>query len=125
MTRQTFPTNPNYERSVQGLHRLHSLAVAGRNETPEADEVRASLERNYVAWSEEVAAKADFIHLNQLALTRYADLSPADIKTKYFTAADNTHTSPAGAELNAACVVEGVRGLKGCKLKDVLLPEKK
>ena len=33
---------------------------------------------------------------------KYAALTPAEIKAKYFTPADNTHTSPAGAELNAA-----------------------
>ncbi len=82
---------------------------------------------NYVVWSEEVAKveKCDFVHLNKIVMGRYADITPADIKTKYFTAADNTHTSPAGAELNAACVVEGLRDLKDCKLKDYLLPEKK
>ena len=42
----------------------------------------------------------------------------------YFTAADNTHTSPEGAELNAACVCEGLRALADCRLKDYLLPEK-
>ena len=82
---------------------------------------------NYVTWSEEVAAaeKADFVHLNKLVMAKYADLTPADIKTKYFCATDNTHTSPGGAELNAACVAEGVRALAACKLKDFLLPEKK
>jgi len=82
---------------------------------------------NYVIWSEEVAKseKADFVNLNKIAMGKYAELTPADIKTKYFTPADNTHTSPAGAELNAACVVEGLRELKDCKLKDYLLPEKK
>ena len=82
---------------------------------------------NYVVWSEEVAKaeKAEFVDLNNLVMSKYAELTPADIKAKYFTAADNTHTSPAGAELNAACVAEGVRELKDCKLKDYLLPEKK
>jgi rhamnogalacturonan acetylesterase len=82
---------------------------------------------NYVNWSEEVAiaAKADFIHLNKLVMTKYADMTPMDIKTKYFCEADNTHTSSAGAELNAECVAAGVRGLKDCKLRDYLLPEKK
>ena len=82
---------------------------------------------NYVAWSEEVAKaeKADFVHLNKLAMAKYAELTPADIKSKYFTSADNTHTSAAGAELNAECVVEGLRELKDCKLKDYLLPAKK
>ncbi|HZT82620.1 MAG TPA: rhamnogalacturonan acetylesterase [Gemmataceae bacterium] len=82
---------------------------------------------NYVTWSEEVAKaeKVPFVNLNRLVLARYAGMDPADIKAKYFTPADNTHTSPAGAELNAAAVAEGLRGLKDCKLKDYLLPAEK
>ncbi len=89
----------------------------------EAGAVEAS---NYVKWSEEVAEaeKVPFIHLNRLVLARYAGTDPADIKAKYFTPADDTHTSPAGAELNAACVAEGIRELKDCALKDYLLPAK-
>ena len=81
----------------------------------------------YVAWSEEVAKaeKVPFVHLNRIVMGRYAELSPADIKAKYFTPADNTHTSPAGAELNAACVAEGLCGLTDCPLKDYLLPGRK
>ena len=82
---------------------------------------------NYVIWSEQVARaeKADFINLNKIVMGKYAALSPEDIKAKYFTPVDNTHTSPAGAELNAACVVEGIRDLKDCPLNDYLLPEKR
>lgn len=82
---------------------------------------------NYVVWSEEVAKakQADFINLNRIVTGKYAELPPDEIKSKYFTRADNTHTSPAGAELNAVCVAEGVRALKDCKLKDYLLPERK
>jgi lysophospholipase L1-like esterase len=82
---------------------------------------------NYVTWSEEVAKaeKAPFVNLNRIVMGKYAELTPANIKAKYFTSADNTHTSPDGAELNAACVIEGVRDLKDCALKDYLLPEKK
>ena len=82
---------------------------------------------NYAAWSEEVATaeKVPFVHLNKIVMGKYADMTPADIKAKYFTAADGAHTSPAGAELNAACVVEGLRELKDCVLKEYLLPEKK
>jgi rhamnogalacturonan acetylesterase len=82
---------------------------------------------NYVTWSEEVAKaeKVDFINLNKIVMGKYAGLAPDDIKAKYFTSADDTHTSPAGAGLNAAAVVEGIRGLEGCKLKDYLLPEAK
>lgn len=82
---------------------------------------------NYVTWSEEVAKaeKAEFLNLNKIVMGKYAESTPVDIKSKYFTTADNTHTSPGGAELNAACVAEGLRGLKDCPLKDYLLPEKK
>jgi rhamnogalacturonan acetylesterase len=82
-----------------------------------------AVEKNrHVAWSEEVAKadKALFVDLNRIIMSKYAELKPADIKAKYFTAADNTHTSPAGAELNAACVAEGLRGLKECTLGQFL-----
>lgn len=35
----------------------------------------------------------------------------------------NTHTSPVGAALNAACVAAGLRALPDCQLKDYLLPD--
>lgn len=95
---------------------------------PQKQVAKGDVEKsNYVVWSEEVAKaeKCEFLHLNKIVMGKYAELKPEDVKTKYFTAADNTHTSPAGAELNAACVVEGIRELKDCKLKDYLLPEKK
>jgi rhamnogalacturonan acetylesterase len=81
----------------------------------------------YVAWSEEVARaeKVDFVNLNKIIMAKYAGLKPAEIKEKYFTPADNTHTSPAGAELNAACVAEGLRELKDGNLKDCLLADKR
>jgi rhamnogalacturonan acetylesterase len=79
---------------------------------------------NYVIWSEEVAKaeKAPFVNLNRIVMGKYAALSPPEIKAKYFTPADNTHTSPDGAALNAAAVVEGLRELADCPLKEYLLP---
>jgi rhamnogalacturonan acetylesterase len=67
----------------------------------------------HVGWSEEVAKQESvpFINLNKLIMGRYVGLEPAEIKSKYFTTADNTHTSADGAELNAQCVVEGIRAL--------------
>jgi lysophospholipase L1-like esterase len=80
----------------------------------------------YPAWAREVAtaARAPFVDLHRLVLTHYATLTPAEIKERYFTPADDTHTSPAGAERNAACVVEGLRALPDCRLKDFLRPAK-
>ncbi len=90
----------------------------------QAGEVEKS---NHVVWSEEVAKAqgVDFVNLNKLAMARYAAMIPAEIKAKYFTPEDNTHTSPGGAAMNAACVVEGVRGLAHCSLKEYVRPEAK
>jgi lysophospholipase L1-like esterase len=76
----------------------------------------------YVAWSREVAVSrnADFIDLNGIILSRYIGMTPAEIKTNYFTPQDNTHFSQTGAELNAACVVEGLRRLTNCPLTTYL-----
>ncbi|QEL15765.1 rhamnogalacturonan acetylesterase [Limnoglobus roseus] len=76
----------------------------------------------YVGWAEEVAKaeKVPFVNLNLLVMTHYAEMKPAEIKEKYFTTADNTHTSPAGAERNAACVAEGLKALKDVPLKECL-----
>jgi rhamnogalacturonan acetylesterase len=77
----------------------------------------------YAGWAEQVASNehVPFVSLNKIIMGHYAGISPAEIKAKYFTSADNTHTSPAGAELNAACVVEGLRDLKDCPLASYLL----
>ena len=89
--------------------------------------VRAGdVEKNdYVRLSAAVAEaeKVPFIHLNKIALSHYVGMLPQEIKAKYFTPADNTHTSPAGAELNARSVVEGLRELKDCPLAVFLKAE--
>ncbi|HEY8748379.1 MAG TPA: rhamnogalacturonan acetylesterase [Tepidisphaeraceae bacterium] len=78
---------------------------------------------NYVTWSAEVARdqKVPFVDINRITMSHYAGMKPEEIKQKYFTTADNTHTNPAGAQLNAASVVEGIRNLTDVKLKDYLL----
>lgn len=77
----------------------------------------------YVVWSGEVATNAHvrFINLNRIVTGHYAGMTPGQIKTNYFTPWDNTHFNAAGAELNAASVIEGLRGLKDCPLKKDLL----
>src|SRR5262249_52322603 len=83
------------------------------------DEVEKS---RYVTWAEEVAKseKVPFVHLNKITMGHYATMSPTDVKAKYFTPADNTHTSPAGGERNARWVVEGLRALKDYPLAKYL-----
>ncbi|HWE38776.1 MAG TPA: hypothetical protein VG406_19665 [Isosphaeraceae bacterium] len=52
MMKRFFSTSPSYLQSIQGLHRLHSLAPEGRDESPEADEVRDGLEHAWRMLSE-------------------------------------------------------------------------
>ncbi len=77
---------------------------------------------DYVRQSGQVATNENvqFINLNQITISHYAGLTPAEIKAKYFTPADNTHSSFAGAELNAQSVVEGLKQLTNCPLAGFL-----
>jgi lysophospholipase L1-like esterase len=74
---------------------------------------------SYPLWAEEVAKaeKVPFIDLHRLILHRYAGLAPDEIKRRYFSAADDTHTNPDGAALNAQVVADGIR-----KLTELPLP---
>jgi len=78
---------------------------------------------DYGKWAAEAAraAGAFFVDLNEIIALRYEALGPEKVKTLYF-GVDHTHTTPAGAEVNAASVVEGLRGLKECPLRAYLLP---
>ena len=72
---------------------------------------------DYGKWAQE-AAKAEnipFIDLNDIIARHYEALGPDKVKAAYFPG-DHTHTSPEGAELNAASVVEGLRALPRCPL---------
>jgi lysophospholipase L1-like esterase len=76
-----------------------------------ASPVGSDTMNSYQLWAKESAdaTHSAFIDLNTLVMKKYETMSFADIKQKLFTPADNTHTSAAGAELNADCVVEGIR----------------
>lgn len=85
-------------------------------ETEKSDYVRLS-----AAVAE--AEKVPLVNLNLLIMNEYAKLTPAEVKAKYFTPADGTHTSLVGAELNAQCVVAGLRQLQDCPLAGYLKPD--
>jgi len=88
-------------------------------EQVKAGEVEKS---DYVRLSAAVAEAehVPLVNINLLTMNHYATLTPAEVKAKYFTPADGTHTSPAGAELNAQSVVDGLRLLKDCPLTSFL-----
>ena len=77
---------------------------------------------DYGKWAAEAArvAGAGFIDLNQIVAARYETDGFARVHAEYFTPLDHTHTSCVGAEVNAQCVVEGIRQLQECQLKDYL-----
>ena len=91
-------------------------AVVSTGDVESSDYVRMSTE---VAKSEQVP----FVNINQITMSHYAGMAVSEIKEKYFTPADNTHSSYEGAELNARSVVEGIRQIKELKLVEYLLPE--
>ena len=75
---------------------------------------------SYRLWARQVAEveKASFIDLYALIWEDYVKTTPEVIKEKYFTPADFTHTSLAGAELNADKVAAGLKdGPLGAFLK--------
>jgi lysophospholipase L1-like esterase len=68
---------------------------------------------NYGGWARQVAAseKASFIDLNEIIARRYDALGEVQVEPLFGD--PHTHTSRAGAELNAECVVAGLKALSG------------
>ena len=67
---------------------------------------------DYAKWAAEVA-KAEggaFVDLNEIIARKYEELGPEKVEPLF--ADEHTHTTSAGAELNAACVISGLKGLK-------------
>ena len=67
---------------------------------------------SYAGWAAQVASAegAPFVDLNDIIALRYEELGPEKVEPLFGD--EHTHTSPAGAEVNAACVVEGLKALK-------------
>ncbi len=84
------------------------------------------IDKTYGLWAGETARSegAFFIDLNELVARRYEKEGFDRVHEAYFTSKDHTHTSWAGAALNASMVVEGVHGLKGCSLAKAIQKSK-
>ncbi len=69
---------------------------------------------DYAAWTRAVAeaARVPLIDLNDAVARQYQKAGADRVSRDYFYG-DRTHTSPAGAQLTALTVVEGLRGLPG------------
>ncbi|MDI1250169.1 MAG: rhamnogalacturonan acetylesterase [Lacunisphaera sp.] len=74
----------------------------------------------YAGWAKEVAAQegVGFIDLNDLVATRYESLGAEQVEPLF--ADPHTHTSKAGADLNAAILVEALKKLPGAPLDPFL-----
>jgi lysophospholipase L1-like esterase len=72
--------------------------------------VRAS--ESYGKWAAEMAAQehAGLVDLNEIVAGKYDALGAEKVEPLFGD--EHTHTSRAGAELNADCVVEGLKGLR-------------
>ncbi|RQO73705.1 lysophospholipase [Pedobacter sp. KBW01] len=88
---------------------------------PVKDDQVVLVNDSYAGWAEEVAKaeKIDFIPLNKIIKDKYAALSATEIKS-FFTEKDHTHTNEAGAKLNAAAVVAGLKSLPNNNLNQYL-----
>jgi len=75
----------------------------------------------YAGWAAAVAAdeKAPFIDLNENIARQYDDLGPEKVEPLFGD--EHTHTSRAGAELNAATVIAGLKALPDNPLGPYLL----
>ena len=81
-----------------------------RNVWREARVVR----EEYRDWARAAAASsgAPFIDLTEIIARRYEQLGPERVSA--FFPADQTHTNQAGADINAASVIAGLKGLEHC-----------
>ena len=97
------------------------LSPVPRNIWKDGKVVRASAD--YGKWAEESARSenADFIDLNEIVAEHYEKDGQERVAGSYFTAIDHTHTSPAGARLNAESVVAGLKKLRKNQLRKYLL----
>lgn len=98
------------------------LSLVPRNIWRDGRVVRAS--GDYGAWAKQAAEQggAAFIDLNEIVAKRYEADGEDKVAGEYFTDVDHTHTTKAGAQVNAASVVEGIRRLEDVDLKQHLKP---
>jgi lysophospholipase L1-like esterase len=85
------------------------LSPVPRNIWKDGKVTRAS--GDYGKWAME-AAKAEsvaFVNLNGIIARRYEELGEPKVRAELFTEKDHTHTTRAGAMMNAECVVEGIK----------------
>lgn len=96
------------------------LSQVPRDRWQEGRVIRA--DQDYGLWAQEAADQSGalFIDLNEIVSKRYESVGAEKVDRDFFTPDDWTHTTREGATVNAACVVEGIKALKDCDLKNDL-----
>jgi lysophospholipase L1-like esterase len=96
-----------------------SLTVRNRWENGKVERGSGS----YRAWDRELAATAglQFIDLTRIIADQYQTLGQEKVKALFGT--DHTHTNTAGADLNAAGVVAGLKGIRRGTFTTLLSPK--
>ena len=94
-------------------------SLVARNIWKEGKVARGS--NDYGKWAAEAAKDggAFFIDLNELVASKYETIGQDTVTTKFFLK-DHTHTTMAGAKVNAEAVVTGLKAIGDCKLTDFL-----
>jgi len=79
-------------------------------------------DQDYGKWAAEAAQQggAYFIDLNKIISDRYEAEGEAKVKSVYFNTTDHTHTIEAGARVNAASVIQGLKEQKNISLNKYL-----
>lgn len=77
----------------------------------------------YPLWARQVAEEegARVIDLHEIIARRYDAEGPSAVRAKYFVE-DHTHTTEAGARLNASAVAEAIRAMTDLPLASMVLP---
>jgi len=80
--------------------------------------------KDHGKWAAEAAnaGEASFVDLNEIIAVRYEADGREKVAAAYFTAADHTHTTEAGARVNAECVARGLAGLGIDRLTAAMRP---
>ena len=105
------------DAKAKGAHPI-VLSMVPRNDWKDGKVARAS--DNFGKWAAEAAqaSAVPFLDLNRIVADHYDQMGQENVKG--FFPKEHTHTSPEGAQLNAKSVVEGVKELKDCPLKNYL-----
>jgi len=95
------------------------VSMIPRNQFEDGKVRRAS--NDFGKWAAQVAREENigFVDLNSIVADQYDAMGPE--KVKAFFPGDHTHTNLEGAKLNALSVVQGIKALKDCPLKQYLL----